>query len=460
MKKRPVLSLLILATLSIVLMKSSVWACSCAYSSPCQEFGKAKMIFVGKMMEGSEKLWAGKDKTGKQVSYEAGQVRFAVEEVFKGDKVSEVMLQVSSNKDTSCGYSMTRGEKYLVYAYEYKGRLSTGVCTRTSIISNDHQKEDFEFLRNPPAPGSGGKLNGSIWSSEGGGKVKPMAEVKVAVISEDQHILETKTSQEGEFQLAGLKPGKYRVEPVWPAHYASYYPTPEVEVFDQGCSSVGFQAEIDGRVSGRILDAKGRPTSVTIYLEPVNPKSFLDSKLDISGNDGNFEIRGIPPGQYLLYFELEASRLNREKKYFYPGTWNRSNATAIDLTIGQRIGGYEFQTPPEFTVQTVEGKVTWPDGAPAAGVEVLLLCPRNPRPGGYVLELGAVQTRTDEDGSFTIQGFKGNSYWLEARGRKSTLDGDQGIESHSASRRLVLQKDLSGQTLVLSLPGFFGKGCQ
>ena len=460
---RPSITTKLLLPLALVFLSLAgvdALACSCAYSSPCGEFGRAKVIFAGRMIEGSEKLGNYKNKDGQEVSYEAGQVRFAVDEVFKGDKVSEITLSVSSNKDTSCEYSMTRGEKYLVYAYEHNGKLYTGVCTRTKLVSEERVKEDFDFLRNPPAPGSGGTLGGSIWSSEGGVGAKAMIGLTVVVTGEDKQRHETVTDKKGEFKLVGLKPGKYKVEPIWPEHYADYYPNEEVEVIDQSCATVGFEAKIDGRISGRIFDVKSRPAAVFLYLEPVEPETAFDRDLGLSDEEGNFEIKGIPPGRYLLYFKLETRSGKNEKSYFYPGTWDRNKATIIDLPIGQKLSGYEFQTPPEFVVQTLEGRATWADGSPAAGVEVLFLCPESGRLGGQVLEFGAVTTKTDEEGRFKIQGFKGNIYWLEARGRKPDARGEDTVEYHSQTRRIILRKDLTGVNVSLSLPGFFGKGCK
>ena len=116
---------LVLALLSLA--DVDVLACSCAGSSPCAEFGKAKVIFTGRMIEGSEKLGTQAGKDGQELSYEAGLVRFAVDEVFKGDKVSEITLAVSSNKETSCAYSMTRGE----------GAIENHSQTRHLILQKD-----------------------------------------------------------------------------------------------------------------------------------------------------------------------------------------------------------------------------------------------------------------------------------------------------------------------------------
>lgn len=452
--------LLPLALVFLSLADVDALACVCAYSSPCEEFGRAKVIFTGRMIEGSEKLGNEKNKDGQEVFYEAGQVRFAVDEVFKGDKVSEVTLSVDSNKDTSCGYSMIRGERYLVYAYEHNGKLHTGVCTRTTLVSDEGAKEDFDFLRNPPPSGSGGTLRGRIWSSEGGAEAKPMEGVTVIVTGEDKQRLAAVTDKEGGFKLTELKPGKYKVEPIWPAYYANYYSNEAVEVFDRSCAVVGFEAKIDGRISGRVFDANGRPASVTIHIEPVEPESVFDGALGISDEEGHFEMEGVPPGSYVLYFTLRTSDWKDEKKYFYPGTWERKEAIVLDLPMGQRIGGYNFQIPPKFIVQTVEGRATWADGSSAVGVDVLFLCPRSGRPGGQVLEFGAVRAKTDEEGRFRLQGFKGNIYWLEARGQRPDARGEGAIENHSQTRRIILRKDLTGVNVSLSLPGFSGNGCK
>jgi hypothetical protein len=126
--------------------------------------------------------------------------------------------------------------------------------------------------------------------------------------------------------------------------------------------------------------------------------------------------------------------------------------------LGQKVDAYDFQVPSEFTAQMVEGFVVWPDGSPAQHVEVLLLCPANPEPDGYVLDYAPPHAVTDEQGRFRLSGFKGMSYWLEARGSKRTPKQVKAVAMHSAARKLILKNDLQNLKVVLSEEGSFG-GC-
>src|SRR5712692_1956862 len=134
----------IAALLLLLAQPESANSCSCAKTTPCESFANSTAVFIGRMITGSEKVRT--ESSGDlTVSIEAGMVRFAVEETFKGDLGSEVGISVNSNKGTSCGpYGLMHGERYVVYAYGSAAGLSTGVCTRTSLVSK--AAEDLGFL--------------------------------------------------------------------------------------------------------------------------------------------------------------------------------------------------------------------------------------------------------------------------------------------------------------------------
>ena len=91
-------------------------ACSCAHPSPCEAFGYSSAVFVGQMIEGSDKV-SERSQGGRTISYEAGKVRFSVQESFKGIFGTEVTIFVLDMKGTSCGgYGLGRGLTYVVYA--------------------------------------------------------------------------------------------------------------------------------------------------------------------------------------------------------------------------------------------------------------------------------------------------------------------------------------------------------
>ena len=212
------------ATLILLIANTFAYSCSCATGTPPIEFNRAKSVFIGKMLSGTE-LLTHKDEKGKVWTAEAGKVRFQVQEVFKGDLSGEVVIEINSMKGTSCGdYGLKRGVQYLVYAYagrKLDNALYTGVCTRTNPTDDAYVKEDLKFLRNLPPPGTGGNLKGQIWVDLRNGGGPPLPNVKVNLRSEDGKVISLSTDEEGSFEAKKIKAGKYTVEPELPKNYVA-----------------------------------------------------------------------------------------------------------------------------------------------------------------------------------------------------------------------------------------------
>ena len=117
------------------------------------------------------------------------------------------------------------------------------------------------------------------------------------------------------------------------------------------------------------------------------------------------------------------------------------------------FNGLEFRLPAGSIVRTIEGEVVWDDGTPAADVQVLLLCPRSTAPNGFTIEPSPTTTHTDNEGRFHLEGFTGETYWLEARGSKNA-------PMHSPSRKLSITDHVKNLRLKLSKVGRFGGGCR
>lgn len=453
-------SLIVVATFCFFLVPSAAYACSCATGDPPVEFNRARAIFIGRMIGGTEKLSL-KDGQGKDRRIEAGAVRFAVEEIFKGTVAQEATIEIASMSDTSCGpYGLKRGERYLVYAYageENADTLYSGVCTRTSTLDSPYVKEDLDFLRNLPPPGTGGNLSGRIWADLRTRGTTPLAHVKVNVRrSADNEVIAVVTDEEGRFELKRLKPGKYKVEPVFPQNYKGERDFAEVTIDDRGTAQVGFEAYINGRVSGRIFDKEGQSFN-SIFLQLVAADKTVYGHA--TGEEGKFEVEGTPPGEYVLYLELQHADYKKHKPYYYPGTFNREEAAVIKVGLGETVEGLEFPLPDEFKVRTITGHVVWKDGQPASGVAVMLLCPQSAKRDGYHIEFTPTSAQTDAQGRFKLEAFTGETYWLEARGTKQEGNRDDSVEMHSPAKKITLSEHLKDVQIVLSENGF-SKGCE
>lgn len=448
-------SLFLIAVFCLFSIPATVVACVCGTREPTYEFNGARLVFIGRMLGGTEKLSL--NQQGKPYVIEAGQVRFAVEELFKGVEAEEVTILIDSNKGTSCGpYGLKRGERYLVYAYpDQKNEkvLYTGVCTRTKLTSAEYAKEDLEFLRNLPPPGVGGNITGLIYEDTRGGGDKRLPDVRVKISNTSGQVITAFTDKRGEFEVKQLKAGKYKVEPDFPPNYTSEQRLVEIDVDDRGTADVTFVVYVDGRVSGRVVDSQGHVFN-SAYLDMIGGGKTV-SGLSIA-EDGTFEVEGAPPGNYLLTMELQNTDQTKKTLYYYPGTFDRQKATPIRVGLGEKISGLEFVLPPDFLVRTIEGEVVWKDGSPAADVEVLLLCPRSSTPEGLVIYFYS-RGETDAEGRFRIEAFTGESYIMQARARKEGKKEDELVEMHSLPQKISTGESVKGLKLRLSEKGYFGR---
>ena len=443
--------LIYLTALFLVTIPSAVYGCSCAHRTPAMAFNDSKAVFIGKMTGGTEKNTL-QDRDGTSYEIESGDVTFEVEESFKGKPGKTVTFQIASMKGTSCGtYGLRRGETYVVYAYAYKSdTLSTGVCSRTGPVSQ--AKEDLDFLRLLPPGGSGGTITGRVWldtKAIRGGGAKPLGGVIIRITGPRRKSVSVATDKEGKFQASGLPEGKYRVTPKFPENYYGDKASEEVTLSDLGTASTGFETYFKGSVSGQVFDANGVPYNEGFFhLENSTTLIYGHSK----GRDGRFEFQGVPPGAYKLYIETHDNN-DKERKYYYPGTYDPAKAGTIKIALGEAKSGLRFTLPREFRVRTISGQVFWAHGNPAANVEVLLLCPQNPGTAGFTVESYPPGTETDRNGRFTISAIAGTVYWLEARARK---EGDEFL--HSAQNKITVSNNILNKKLVLSETGF-SSGC-
>jgi hypothetical protein len=73
----------------------------------------------------------------------------------------------------------------------------------------------------------------------------------------------------GEFGATRLKPGRYKVEPIWPKRYLFDHPSEEVTISDRGCTMVRFAAKLDRHVRSRASSSSGRGVYIAASLDPV-----------------------------------------------------------------------------------------------------------------------------------------------------------------------------------------------
>ena len=130
-----------------------------------------------------------------------------------------------------------------------------------------------------------------------------------------------------------------------------------------------------------------------------------------SGADGHYELRDVPPGQYVVGVGLKRSMESLDDLYprtFYPGATTASAAEVITVGEGNRQELQPFTLPPPRRQREIVGFVVWPDGRPANDVSVSLADADE-----SWLQLAA-GIRTEGDGSFRFTVYEGGGYRVRA----------------------------------------------
>jgi len=425
-------------------------------------------VFVGKAIGAKVVELDNRDSNKKRI-FLKGEIYFQVEEAFSGVRGKKQVTIHSGTGGADCGYWFLKDETYLVYAHGNNAEnLSTSICTRTRPIQE--RAEDIAFLRSLPPEGSGAKLTGSVVrrtkekNTEGRTKLEGLAGIKVKIKNSNGETQTIETDSQGNYEATGLKTGEYEIEVDLPDGYkrGEYKSEQEFSVQDRGCANVGFWAQPNNRIRGKVIDADGKiPKKVELVLINAYPKDGDQSELDevakeyfdpqnTWNQDGRFEFGWsdtIEPGEYLLGVNI-VDTPDEDSPYaptYYPGVRDRAQATVLKVGLGTVIEDIVFQLPPKLRKHTIRGVIIWPNGRPVTNAEVYLQDEARPSRSVSGFE------RTDAQGRFTLSGYAGFNYEIIAAAEKypNAPEGKK-LEMRAEPYKIKLTNDVAGIKIVLT----------
>ena len=191
----------ILAALVLLLLPSLAPvanACTCGGGSPCEAYAGASVVFVGRVTQTGVKAASRSfPANAMSTTFTNGGVtsaQFRVEEAFLG--VRGVRIDISG-EGTTCDYSFTRGERYLVFAYKNSetGTFHTNICSGTAPLAESN--DGLTYLRRVAKQPRGATLFGDV-----GREVRMQDDVGAEPMAKAEIILEN-----GREQVRGLSDG-------------------------------------------------------------------------------------------------------------------------------------------------------------------------------------------------------------------------------------------------------------
>ena len=188
---------LIVVVVLVFTTPRGVGACSCVADIPlCESFFAADAVFEGEVTA-IEAL-----PTAKRMDMLASRrVQFTVTRVWRGEPGSSVTLMTGSGGG-DCGYNFRPGRKYLVFAAEHEGRLTTNICSPTKAL--DRAAQDLDYLASAAA--TPGRIYGVVRGNNG----RPLPRYTVILRGADgqRHAV---TNAAGEYEFTGMPAGEYTV---------------------------------------------------------------------------------------------------------------------------------------------------------------------------------------------------------------------------------------------------------
>jgi hypothetical protein len=359
-----------------------------------------------------------------------------VEKVFKGKLKVRDEIVFGQGGGADCIWTFDEesvGHQFLFYltrpeklADSFLGSKGRGLwfgfgCGRSRGVGG--ATEDLLYLENISKFRGKTRISGSI----GGGFTYPDIDVegkKIKIIG-PKKTYETKTDKEGVFEIYGLPPGKYFIEPETPAgwkidpYWFRYsesvvgddFLRREMKALKQVAimlepkkhASVEIVFTVENSLQGRVLDPKGRGMyRVCVYL--LRPGQDAWGPSDCTDEQGRFKITEIPEGQYVLVANQDGKPSNREPfpKIFYPSVTERERAAVINISPGERLTDIDIVIPKLEETITITGVLQYSDGKPVVEKWVKFkVATQNEKIDGNVSE------QTDNAGRFTLTVLKG-----------------------------------------------------
>jgi hypothetical protein len=347
------MKLLRVLLLFAIFSPSAAFACSCMGGTPlCQSFWGTDSVFVGTVI--------GIDHTTRDigVGFPVSRliVRFQVSKGYRGNIGQEAIVETGAGGG-DCGYHFESGHTYLVFGSVRNGSIYTGICTPTQPV--EQAGPAIAWLDSVSTLPQTGAIYGKITQQvvkEDRYRADPIPGVPVHLTDSAGSVSAATTDAGGAYSFTGLASGKYSLDADLPESFFGDHQQADVALHAQGCADVSFHWKNNGRISGRVLDSKGRPakgiTVAVFFLQDPHRGNYVKgyvpaNDFQITDESGRYHFKGLLPGTYLVFVNPFAAQQQNAPypRQFYPGVAGPEKATRLEIKASEELLDIDFALP-------------------------------------------------------------------------------------------------------------------
>jgi protocatechuate 3,4-dioxygenase beta subunit len=236
---------------------------------------------------------------------------------------------------------------------------------------------------------------------------------------------------DGHYRIGGLVAGQISITPAAPLYVLPSSPmtgSSKVVTLSSGeaVDGVDFKLTRGGVITGRVVDADGRPLiEERINLLPVDENgafsrqqfSRYNYQMYQTDDRGVYRLYGVPAGRYKVSAGEEPGTVSGLRasgyyqKAFYPDATDPAKASVVDLSEGGEAKDIDIALGRRSVTYTVSGRIVDADtGTPLPGIPFAFGVLQKNQNQSYIAGTMSPGTPTNSQGEFRLEGVEPGHY--------------------------------------------------
>jgi hypothetical protein len=294
-------------------------------------------------------IFTGTVLSAKDISDSDKRLEVTPHEIFRGAPASELTVVVEQD---DCLPELRVGEEWLFYLQSDKQAHSLALAYGSLSKPIAEAQQEISTLRRMIAMSDSGLIVGNVshnvrddsdrrkWTV-----AEPIANYRVSAVREsDGAEYSAISDNDGNYEFEPLPIGSYTLSANTQA--GLWAPEWGATIRPRSCQAYQFALRTDGRISGHLRAADGKPFAEHPWVNVVAEDGSY-SDLAYLDDQGRFEARGLPPGRYVIGVGITARHNTAEwrARVYYPGVRSKDEAIVVELGTAERHTNVDFRVP-------------------------------------------------------------------------------------------------------------------